>query len=175
MEPAAVSDLIEIQSSLAQIAGPVELQDLSRKRRRIVSRLAERARDLLKQTGHSASAQTIERISSTLLAVNTEHAQELLRVGRLERDISSAGFADLFDQRPQPKEDSEPSPALRRDVKQAEALESEARAAIREARELRETADRLRIKADEAEAQATAAERRAEEAERKAAQARAKL
>lgn len=173
-EPSAIAELVETQHSLAHVTQASELQELSRRRRRTIARLAERARSLLTEAGHPASSGTVDRITSTLLAVNGKDDEKRLLAGRLERDLTGGGFHEVFGEMPQLEEEPQP-PVRKRDEERVEALEAEARAALQEAARLRTEADRLRHEADEAAALAAGAQRRAEQAEEKASAARAKL
>lgn len=168
-----VDELIGVQRELAEAGGPDELQRGSARRRRLVGELTERARDLLLDAGLSASSQTIERIRSTLLAVNTPEEEQLLRRGRLERELEASGFEDAFagldiSDLPEPESDKEAE-------REAERLAGEARQARSRADSLAEEAARLTADARNATEKALEAEARATELEKRAEAARKRL
>ncbi len=175
-----MAELLELQTSVAGAENAHELRELSRERRRLVSVLVQRARKVLNENEHAPSPQTMGRIEATLLAATSPGERELLRTGRLQKELTGGGFDTGIWGAMEPRAESQatgptPSRTRRRDLERAEKLEAEAHAATREAAELRTAAGRLRRKAKRAEAQASEVEGRAERAESKAAEARNKL
>lgn len=174
--PAAINDLIETHRSLAQVKDPGKLRDLSRHRRQLVGALTHQARDLLIDADHAASTQTIERISKTLLAANSPEEQDLLRKGRLERELTPSGFQEAFTDFPalDDTSDAASTEAKERAEKEAQDLTAEAREAQDKAKALERDAARLRREADEIDNEVRAWTRRADQLEKKATAARDK-
>jgi hypothetical protein len=152
--------------------GSVEaLRDSQRRERELARTLVARAEELLKEAGHSPSAQTLERISVTLTAgAQTADGREAVRTGRLSAELEPSGFEalvgmtsarrggprdELADARrareERKRERRRLEGELRKLERQAAAAEREAERAEREAAEAREAAERARTAADEAE------------------------
>jgi hypothetical protein len=168
--PAAINDLIETHRSLAQVKDPGKLRDLSRHRRQLVGALTHQARDLLIDAGHTAGAQTIERISSTLLAASSPEEEDLLRKGRLVRELTPSGFQEAFTDLPalEDTNDAASTEARERAEEEVKDLAAEAREAKDKAKALGRDAARLRREADEIDNEARAWTRRADQLEKKA-------
>ena len=174
-----VERLIEIQHSLGDAGDAKTLQRLGSERRRAVTELTEAARKILSENGQSATAATLEKISSTLLAATSEDEQDVLRRGRLERELSASGFGEAFGgltgfeaeggeaEEEEPEENDEDRRAELRE--RAERLSKEADEAEKKARSLADEVEKLEAKlADakqKAEAQAKESEVRRAEAE----------
>lgn len=175
--PHTVDRLIDVQRSLADAKDPKTLQELGRRRRKLVTELTDRARTILGEPGRSVSAQMVERVTRTLLAVNTPEEEELLRRGHLESELQSSGFDDAFAGLSVETVRAEGPSAEERAqaVAETETLEAEAREARQHARALTREADRLRSEADTAERKAASARRRAEELANRAREAREAL
>jgi hypothetical protein len=174
--PAAINELIEARRSLAHVEDPGKLRDLSRRRRQLVGALADQARDLLIDAGHAASAQTIDRISRTLLAADSTESEDLLRGGRLERELTPSGFEEAFTDLPAFEDtgDAASTQAKERAEKEVRDLAAEARQMKEQAKSLARDAARLRREADAVDNEARSLTRRAEQLEKKAAAARDK-
>lgn len=170
-----VAELIAVQRTLGEAAAPAELHEGSVRRRRLVGDLTDRARALLEEAELSASDQTVERIRSMLLAINSPGEEELLRAGRFEREPEAGGFEDAFagmalDE--VPEQETAIDETARREAEELAAAAREARAA---ANKLARAATKLRVEADAAESEARAAERRADELQERAAAAAKRL
>jgi hypothetical protein len=158
--------LVELSDRLRGARGE-EVRSLSKERNSVVATLVERARDVLTDAGHSASAANIERITNTLQAasVDPESVDDLV-AGRLSTDMEPSGFASI------PlalvEDGGGDDPAVRRKARaEMKKLQSEAARAEREAHDL----ERSAAVAEEA---AKAARRAARTARRRADKARAK-
>ena len=146
--------------------------------RKAVRTLRSAAADLLRDGGHPASDQTLERVAKTLRAgAATDEGRRALREGRLSEELEPQGFdalAALAGSAPprrkgRPKKEKEkqrgPSEAARRRTAQAREAAEHARreaeeaaaalaAAEREIARLRRDADRTAKKAERLEAKA---------------------
>ena len=143
-----------------------------------------RAAEVLSDSGKPPAPAQRDRITSTLQAVaGDEEARELLRRGRLERDLEPAGFGFVDDvtivSTPAPRE-----PAPRRQVERprrptpaaAEREQERAREdARREARRLAAAAERVAARVDRLSREADEAERNAIELRRLADESREEL
>lgn len=167
--PEAIDGLIEAHRSLARVEDPQKLRELSRHRRQLIGALTDQARDLLTDAGHAPSRQTIDRISSTLLAASSPEEEDLLKKGRLERELTPGGFEEAFTDLPAFEDvgDDASTEAKERAEKEAQALTAEAREAKDKARALSRDAARLRREADEIDNEARALTRRADRLEKK--------
>lgn len=161
-----VARLFELRERLADAGDPRELRRLAAERRRLIFRLVSAADDILERDGHALSATTREKITRTLQAGETPEERELVRAGRLSRDLSPSGFGDfgfaLVDSAEEPsEEDSAPR-------RKAEALATAATQAERQAAELERAAARAEQQAQAATQDAAAARRKAEVARERA-------
>ena len=141
-----------------------DLQEATRDEREAVSRLTATARAILAERDDAPSQQLIDRIAGTLHAVATDDAgRELVRTGRLTRDLDPSGFALPLGGAPVRRtKASRPRPA---------APDKQARERVRV---LREQATALERAAEEARDRATAAGKELRGAERDAERAAAR-
>jgi hypothetical protein len=160
---ADVKDLLDVQEALTDVQDAPRLRELSSRRRRLVGRLVDAASEVLAEAGRSVSPQTLERVRKTLMSANSTHEQDLLRRGRLERELHEHGFDGLFASATLAEEvvEQDPSSGRRKQLEAAETLSRKASVAAREAAELRRAADRLKRDAERAAAAASAAEDKA--------------
>jgi hypothetical protein len=172
-EPKLLEELVESGEALQKqtLKGSVEaLRDSQRREREAARELVQRAEALLKEAGHSPSAQTLERVSATLTAgAQTAEGRDALRSGRLSAELEPAGFEalvgmaparragprdELADARRAKEERKRQRRRLEEDLRklerQAAAAQREADRAEREAGEARAAADKARAAADEA-------------------------
>jgi hypothetical protein len=155
--PELVERLRESHQALRDAGSVEEMQSASGTRRLTVTALLEAAVGELRDDGRPDSAQTREKITSTLLAVATDAEGETqLEEGRLVRELepSGTGWGDMG---------LTPIPVDPR------------RGATAAARQARSRADRLAKEAADAERQLEIAERAVKEARRRAKQARARF
>ena len=141
-----------------------DLQEATRDEREAVARLTATARAVLAERDDAPSQQLIDRIAGTLHAVATDDAgRELVRTGRLTRDLDPSGFALPLGSAP---------------VRRAKSARPRADARDKQARErvraLREQAEALEREAEEARDRATAAGKDLRQAERDAERATAR-
>jgi hypothetical protein len=171
--PDAMAELLELRERLEEATDATELRELGARRRALVSRLATMTSDILEREGHASSASTVEKVVRTLQAGESPEERELLRAGRLSRDLSPSGFGDfsfaLIDLAQEP---SAKDTAPRR---KAEELAAAAVQAEREAAELDRAAARAEQQAQVAARAASAARRKAEAARARADKALADL
>lgn len=162
-QPDDLNELLEVQSSLADAGSATEVRDLSERRRDLVARLVKSAEAILNTEGHGAGSDTLQKISRTLLAGSTGDNADLLRRGRLSRDLAASGFDQVFGFTPE-EGDEEEEGIDERARRKAQELAAEADAVEQQAVELETAARQSREAADEAEAKAAAARRRADKA-----------
>jgi predicted ribosome quality control (RQC) complex YloA/Tae2 family protein len=172
-EPKLLEELVQSGEALQKqtLKGSVEaLRDSQRRERELARKLVGRAEALLKEAGHSPSAQTLERVSATLTAgAQTEEGREALRSGRLSAELEPVGFEALVGMTPAKRTGARDELAearrakeerkrqrrrleeeLRKLERRAQSAEREAERAERDAAEAREAADKARAAADEA-------------------------
>jgi hypothetical protein len=134
--------------------------------REALQTLTQRAHDLLTSAGQSATAQTIERIASTLrTAALDPTGRELLARGRMGEELDPSGF-DAFAGMPLPK---------RREVGAKRTKKPDDRRRKERLRKLREQSRKAEAAARKAEQQAKHAEQEAAAARQAAERARAEL
>ena len=153
--PELVERLRESHRLLREASAVEDMQSASEARRSTVAALADAAVGELRADGRPDSAQTRERIKSTLLAIATDPDGEAqLQAGRLIRELepSGSGWSDMG---------LAPIPVDPR------------REAATAAEQARTRADRLEKEAAEAERRLETAERAVKEARRRAKAARA--
>jgi predicted ribosome quality control (RQC) complex YloA/Tae2 family protein len=168
-EPELVERLIAsgeaLQEELVKRRGGVDsLRVAQQVERQAVRELVRAAEALLRETGRSATAQTLERISETLSAGSKSPAgRAALRSGRLSAELEPAGFEALAGMTPAPgkspardelaevrRAKQERERERRRLKDELRTLERRAAAAEREAEQAREAAEQAREAADEA-------------------------
>jgi hypothetical protein len=158
-----------------------DLRKATDERNKVVNRLCGLAEKLLVTAGHGASASTLQAVADSLMAVaSDDEGAELLRKGRLTRELEPSPFIDVSGltlvESPSDGGDAadEAEPDLSR-LHEARRLVSESRGAVKETRaaykEADREAERLTRAAEEAERRAKAAHEEAEFA-RRAADAR---
>jgi hypothetical protein len=164
--------LVELSDRLRGARGE-EVRSLSKERNAAVASLVERARAVLTDAGHSASAANIERITNTLQAASVDpEAVDDLVAGRLSTDMEPSGFASI------PlalvEDAGEEDPSVRRKARaEMKKLQSEAARTEREAHDLERAADVAEEAAKAARRAARTARRRADKARAKAEEAAA--
>jgi hypothetical protein len=137
---------------LASRGGGPALRTAAERERTAVDELVKAARGLLTSDGHELSAATLDRVGETLhAAALDDDAQQVVRGGRLERELRHVGFG-LGDDAPGPARPK--SPAQRKPVAEGAAR---ARGSTTGARS--RTHDRERVARERAEAQRAERER----------------
>jgi hypothetical protein len=164
-----MSKLLSLRAEM-ESASAADLRALGDKRRRLLAELTKRADAILRDAGHGASSGTLDKVTQTLQAGSTDEELELLREGRLARELAPAGFAGIAfsdamtsgpgpskaQERAQAKADElaskadEAERAARELERAAEVARKHAAAAAREAEVARRNADRARARADAA-------------------------
>jgi len=135
-----------------------------RDEREAVRRLRSAAAELLKEAGHPASDQTLERVAKTLRAgAATDEGRRALREGRLGEELEPPGFDALAA--------LAGGAAPRRRTRAQQEPRRPSEAARRRAAKARGAAEDARREADEAAAALEAAERELERARRAAERA----
>ena len=162
--------LVELSDELRRARGE-QVRSMSKERNAAVASLVERARAVLTEAGHSASAANIERITNTLQAasVDPESLDDLL-TGRLSTDMEPSGFASIPLELVEDGGESDPA-ARRKARAEIKKLQSDAARAEREAHDLERAADVAEEAAKGARRAARTARRRADKARTKAEEA----
>jgi hypothetical protein len=158
-----------------------DLRKATDDRNRAVARLQKLAEKILTDAGHAASASTLQAIGDSFMAVaSDDEGAELVKKGRLTRDLEPAPFVDVSGLTLVETTQDKDRRKERRDSNQEVVVEarrvvSELRGSVKEAREAFKEADRhaekLAREAEEFERKAKAAREEAEFA-RRAADAR---
>lgn len=170
--PELLDELLTLERRLAELqlrgAAAGAFREATRARHEAIGRLVEEGARVMEERGHPAGPAVRQRISATLYAVATdEQARELLRRGRLEREVEASGFGQVL---PEPAGSApaaaEPGRAAHAAARQR--LEE----ARRRARKLAAEAGRLEAEAARLAQEAEAAERAARRAREAAAEAR---
>lgn len=173
--PDDIAQLLALREQMDDADG-ARLRSLGENRRRLLAGLVKKATRVLQDGGHGASAATLEKVTQTLQAGATDEEVELLRTGRLTRELSPSGFAG-FAFSPAPAEDGSPaaSKKIERAQAKAEELAEAADEKEAEASELEKAAEIARKHAEAAARQAEVARRNADRARERAEAAAAKL
>lgn len=160
--PKKIEWLMEVYEKLRNPQSPADLREASRSRNQIIAEIVETASRLLESEGHSASEQVKERIARTLQAATEEGAAEVLRKGRLERELQPSGFRLGAGD-------------LERDEREVDLAEGDLAILKSEVSRLRAEAEQLERKATEAARERKRLEMEDERAAREAAAARQRL
>ena len=162
--------LVELSDELRRARGE-QVRSMSKERNASVASLVERARAVLTEAGHSASATNIERITNTLQAasVDPESLDDLL-AGRMSTDMEPSGFASISLELVENGAESDPA-ARRKARAEIKKLQSDAARAEREAHDLERAADVAEEAAKGARRAARTARRRADKARTRAEEA----
>lgn len=142
-EPDALRRLFEVRDEIAEATNAKSMREASDLRKKLLASLATKAGHVLQESGHAASSSTIERITQTLRAGDSDEEREAILSGRLTRDLEPSGFGgnalfgfDPGDEAEQPDAEDEADLEARKKAAalNAEAEEAESEAAQREAR-----------------------------------------
>ncbi len=144
-----------------------ELRKATDERNKVVSQLKKLAAKALTDAGHGSSASTLESVGDSFMAVASDaEGAELLRKGRLSRELEPSAFVDVTgltlveDIADEVPDEAKGDVDLSR-LHEARRIVSETRGAAKEARDAFKEADRAAEKlaraAEEAERQAKAA------------------
>ncbi len=156
-----------------------DLRDATDSRNRVVSKLTKIAATILVEAGHSAAQSTLSSISDSFMAVASDDiGADLLRKGRLFRELQPGAIVDVAGLTLVPDGDDDAVPAAKPDqtvIQAARVKVNEARQKVKDANEALRDADteawKVSGEADEAERRAKSAREAAEFAKR-AAEAR---
>jgi hypothetical protein len=162
-DPEEVRELLELRERLRDATSAGDIRRLTASRNAMVTQLVRRAEMLLSEAGHSATSQTVERISQTLFAAGVTAAAEAIARGRLTRELVATGFEQVEVQ-------EAIDPVVSDEVREVSPKETERLAAT--AHEAEGEAERLAAAAVEADAEAVRAEEQAARARAEAARAR---
>jgi hypothetical protein len=169
-----VGELLALRDRMNDATG-ASLREAGEKRRRLLARLVKHAESVLEQGGHGATAGTLEKVTQTFQAGATDEEVDLLRTGRLTRELTPSGFAGLSfpdEARWQPPP---PSKAASRAAAKAEELATTAEEKEADARDLEKVAELARKHAEAAAREAEVARRAADRARERADAAAARL
>ena len=163
--PSSIEELLEVRQRLETAGSPQELRELSKRRRELVAELAALAKEVLEESGQSASHATVDKVSQGLLMVASEEERVLLQRGRLTREPSSSGLEAFGFEAS--ADDAVPDTARAVPLK----TQRDVQKLRREAERLQQESARLEKEAAIAEAQARRSRGAADEAARAAARA----
>jgi hypothetical protein len=140
------------EQALRGKAAAADVSAAAKEERDAIRGLVASARSILEEAGNAATPATLDRISQTLrTAATDDDGRELLARGRLDEELSGAGFGSLTAVKPVPRPRTDERKAARERVN---ALRTEARRLAKEARDAEGEADRLEREAGEARAAA---------------------
>lgn len=158
--------LRKAQRKLVTSGDQQAVKDATQAERAAAGRLVKRAAQILRDAGHNANEATLERVADTFYATAVdEEARELVRDGRLTKELKRVGFGDMSGLSLVPTPKTKAKEPSARDRTQRARLESEAE-------KLRAAAEEKERAADEAEAAAADAARAADDARANADAAR---
>lgn len=163
-----VRDLLDVQEDLAGTASGSALRHLATSRRDLINRLVREAEAVLEASGHAAGSETVQKISRTLLATGDEEAADLLRGGRLERELVASGFDQVFGVLPEDSPEDEGAREQEELARAVQELESQAAAAEERAAALAAEGDDLRRRTEEVTEAAASAGTEAEKLRKQA-------
>jgi hypothetical protein len=92
--PDEMGQLLALRDRMDGASG-AELRSIGEDRRHLLAQLVKHADAILRDGGHGASAGTLEKVTQTLQAGSSDEEIELLRSGRLARELTPSGFAGL--------------------------------------------------------------------------------
>jgi len=170
----ALAKLLQLQRDIGRATSREQINELSSRRRELVSELLDRAAAILEDGGHPANAQTKQKVTQTLLATNSDEQREIVAEGRLQQEIASGSFGDAAVATPTSRMPKE-SKASERARETVQRLTTELKEARAEVQRLTREARRLNAQAKEAEKQTQAQGRAVNLLQRRLEEARAKL
>lgn len=179
---AVTNKLRGVQRRVLSGGKAADLRKATDERNRVVGRLTKLAESILTKAGHGASSSTLGAIGDSLIATaSDDEGTELLRKGRLTRELEPSPFVDVGGLTLVPSADEEDTQEDASPTKDAAAIQrarhelAEAREAVKRAKEAhkksRTEAQRVAREAEEIERRAKSAREKADFAER-AAEAR---
>lgn len=179
--PDGIATLLDEASSMRQAledGDTAAARAAGKRRKAILSKLTERAAEILVTSGHAAGTATIDRVSTTLLVGSTDdEAAAAIRSGTLDHDVEASGLEAFSamagmgaiqstEEDEAPEDSSAERDRLRTRARElgqraadleatAAGLELDAQRATRAAAKARKEAEKARSEADRAEAEAT--------------------
>jgi hypothetical protein len=178
-EADALARLFELRDEIADATDAKAMRSASNERKKALASLAARAGRILEASDHATSSSTIERITQTLQAGDSDADREAILAGRLTRDLEPSGFGGFaaFGFEGGVEEESEPTEEEAREEtrKAAAALRAQAEEAESEAQEAEAAAEEAAQAARDAEKAARAARKNAKKLSDQAAEAEASL
>ena len=177
-EPEAMERLFGLRERIENSSDAADLRAVSEDRRRLIAELVNRAESILKAAGRATGANTMQAITQTLHAGDTEEERDALLHGRLSRELTPSGFGGFSSAfEATPDDDAEATSDARMEGKRrrAEELADEAAAAEVEAAKLADELAAAERALERARARSDMAQRSAEEARKNAERARAEV
>jgi hypothetical protein len=179
-EPEALNRLFELRDEIADATDAKSMRAASNDRKRSLATLAAKAGKILEASDHATSSSTIERVTQTLQAGDSDEDREAILTGRLTRDLEPSGFggfaafgfeAGVGDEEPERTEQE----VRDEDRKAVAALKAQAVEAESEARDAELAAEEAGEEARRAEMAARATRKKATKLSEQAAEAEAAL
>lgn len=169
-EPQKMGELFALRDKLEDVSDAKTLRQVSEDRRHLIAELVKRAEGVLKEAGRGTSATTLQAITQTLHAGDTEEDREQLERGRLSGDLEPSGFggfslgpSDAFSSSDDDHEEPAPDPKLEAKRRRAEELTAEAEEAEAEAERAEAAVVAAENELKRARAQAATARKSAEQ------------
>jgi hypothetical protein len=162
-----MKQLFELREKIENASSTTEMRRASEERRHLIADLVRESERALLEAGHATGANTMQAITQTFHAGDSDEERDALLHGRLTRELSPSGFggfASAFDV----TQEEESAADLQLEEKLEEKLEKKRTRAD----ELAEEADQADAEADRAAEEVAAAERALDRAKARAEAAR---
>ena len=177
-KPEAMKELLELRERIEDASNAADMRAASEERRHLIAELVKRAESILTEAGRATGANTVQAITQTLHAGDSEDQRDALLHGRLSRELTPTGFGGFsvgFESAPVDETESGHDSRAEEKRQRAEELADEAVAAETEAARLAEELAAAERALQRARARSDMAQRSAEEARKNAERARAEV
>ena len=174
----AMEELFELRDRIENSTSATDMRAASEDRRKLIAELVDRAGSILTVAGRATGANTMQAITQTLHAGDTEDERDALLHGRLSRELSPSGFGSFstaFESAAGDEADGASDPRMEEKRRRAEELAEEAEDAEAEAERLAEELGTAERALQRAQARSDMARRSAEEAGKNAERAKAEV
>ena len=175
--PDDIERLFSLRESIENARDARELRSASDDRKHLIATLVSRAETVLEEAGRGTAANTVQAITQTFHAGDTDEDREALLRGRLTKELKPGGFGGFglaFEETSEDDDDA-PDPAIERKRQKAEELAGEAAEAEREAARRERDLEEAQRALKKAESALETARKSAEQARRRADKALASL
>lgn len=172
----SMTSLFELRNKIESASSAAEMRAASEERRHLIAELVKASERVLRDAGHAVGANTVQAITQTFHAGDTDEDRDALEKGRLTRELSPSGFggfAPAFG--PSAAAEAETDPKVEEKRRRAEELAEEADQAEAEVERLEQEVAAAERTLQRAEARVQAARRSAEQARKHADRAGAEI